>query len=71
MASWVVDLLFACLICVLWTGESTSFYISLCWAVSRGDHLGVSGCAALEGGLTLGVGTTLGGTTLGGSTLGG
>ena len=68
MASWVVELLFPFWIRVLWAGASASSYISLRWAASWGDRLGITGCAALGGVNTLGGGTNLGGSTPGGGT---
>ena len=50
---------------MLWLGASTSVSFSLCWATSRVDRLGVTGFAALGGGITLGGGTTLVGVTVG------
>ena len=70
MASWVVEILFPFWLHVFQAGAYTSSSISLCWDVSRGDCLGVTGCAALGGVATHGGGTTLEGSTLeGGTTL--
>ena len=60
IVSWVIDLLCAFLLCVLWLDESSSFYFSLRWYASQGDCLGVTFGASLGGGITLGGGTTLG-----------
>ena len=70
IASWVIELLYTCLLLVLWEVASSSFFFSLRWAASQGDCLSVIGCAALGGGTNLGCSnlgcyTTLGGVTLG------
>ena len=55
MDSWVIDLVFACLLRMLWVGASTSFSFSLRWAASRCGRLGITGCDAPGGFTTLGV----------------
>ena len=54
ISSWVIDFNCDCLICVLWAGAYSLFYLLMRWDVSWGDRRGVAGSSNLGGTATLG-----------------
>ena len=54
IASWVLDLIGAFLLHVLFTGGAYMSFFIMRWASSRGYCRGVAGCSTFEGGATLG-----------------
>ena len=49
ISSWVIDFNCDCLICVLWAGAYSLFYLLMRWDVSWGDRRGVAGSSNLGG----------------------